>query len=89
MCGSEYSISSSFPFLSFLFRSLADQKKDPKQKLPIPKFRCRQWTTRDTNSFGVKYHLKVTIHTHTHTHTHKDRELISLIFLTLINPPPN
>lgn len=27
-------------------------------KLPMPKFSCRQWTTTDVNSFGVKYHLR-------------------------------
>jgi len=27
-------------------------------KLPLPSFTCRQWTTSDKNSFGVKYHLK-------------------------------
>jgi hypothetical protein len=31
---------------------------DGKERLPLPKFSCRQWTTRDNNSFGVKYHLR-------------------------------
>ncbi|ELR24964.1 UBA/TSN domain containing protein [Acanthamoeba castellanii str. Neff] len=31
---------------------------DGKERLPVPKFSCRQWTTRDSNSFGVKYHLR-------------------------------
>jgi hypothetical protein len=48
---------------------------DGKERLPVPKFSCRQWTTRDSNSFGVKYHLRevrheLAPHTHTHTHTH-------------------
>ena len=35
---------------------------DGKELLPVPKFSCRQWTTRDSNSFGVKYHLREVRH---------------------------
>eukprot|EP01087_Luapelamoeba_hula_P016273 TRINITY_DN49_c1_g1_i1.p1 TRINITY_DN49_c1_g1~~TRINITY_DN49_c1_g1_i1.p1 ORF type:complete len:816 (+),score=176.19 TRINITY_DN49_c1_g1_i1:2-2449(+) len=27
-------------------------------KLPMPKFSTRQWTTQDSNSFGIKYHVR-------------------------------
>jgi hypothetical protein len=51
---------------------------DGKELLPVPKFSCRQWTTRDSNSFGVKYHLREVRHElapYAHTTRHDTHDI--------------